>query len=79
LLLFRIIATSERSRADGLRRELMRDVLLILPALACPAGMGLMAWCMARSGRRSSGGRDEELAQLREELDELRRDGAGQH
>jgi hypothetical protein len=57
----------------------MRDVLLILPALACPAGMGLMAWCMARSGRRSAATPDDELARLREELDELRRrDGAAQ-
>jgi hypothetical protein len=57
----------------------MRDLLLVLPVLACPAGMGLMAWCMARSGRRSPSERDDELAQLRAELEELRRNGAGQH
>ncbi len=57
----------------------MRDLLLILPVLACPAGMGLMAWCMARSGRQKAGDRDDELAALREELEELRRDGTGQH
>jgi hypothetical protein len=58
----------------------MRDMILMLPALACPAGMGLMAWCMARSNRRAPDERDDELAQLREEVDELRRrrDGVGQ-
>jgi hypothetical protein len=56
----------------------MKDLILLLPALACPVGMGLMAWCMARFSRRAPEERDDELAQLREEVDELRRrDGAG--
>ena len=58
----------------------MRDLLLALPALACPVSMGLMAWWMARSGRRRSPDeRDDELARLRKEVDDLHhRHGADQ-
>ena len=61
----------------------MRTLTYLLPALACPAGMGVMMWLMMRGNRhdRSTGPeaetRDGEIARLRQELDELtRRDGA---
>jgi len=40
----------------------MHGVLIGTVALACPVGMGLMMWFMARGSRRSSGARDEPAA-----------------
>ena len=54
----------------------MRTLSYLLPALACPAGMGVMMWMMMRGNRHDatrSGdeSRDNELTRLRHELDEL--------
>jgi hypothetical protein len=53
----------------------MEKLLWILPALACPAVMGAMMWAMMRPGRQQSppgGPHEQELTQLRAEIDELR-------
>jgi len=54
----------------------MEKLLWVLPALACPVGMGFMMWMMMRPGRQQSasaaGGSPQELAQLRAEIDDLR-------
>lgn len=65
----------------------MRDLLYVLPALACPVGMGLMMWLMMRPNRNSqpktgqatpyatpTGQRqsEQEAAALRKEIAELR-------
>lgn len=57
------------------------DSLLLLALLACPIGMGLMMWMMARGQRNGgsaktsseTGGR-QQVAQLRAEIDELKAD-----
>ncbi len=53
----------------------MDTLLAALPLLACPIMMGAMMWWMARKGHDHSQpqAQDQEIAQLRAELDELRR------
>ncbi|WP_326718717.1 hypothetical protein OHT59_03795 [Streptomyces sp. NBC_00243] len=53
----------------------MDKLLYILPALACPIGMGLMMWFMMRPkhGAQTHPGTDgQELLRLRKEIDALR-------
>ncbi|WP_328747218.1 hypothetical protein OHT57_16795 [Streptomyces sp. NBC_00285] len=53
----------------------MENLLYILPALACPVGMGLMMWFMMRPhhGAQTGPSADrQELARLRKEIDALR-------
>jgi hypothetical protein len=48
----------------------MDGLLVGLLALACPVGMGLMMWVMAKGGRRGTNGRSDKepsLEQLRAE------------
>lgn len=57
------------------------DSLLLLALLACPVGMGVMMWMMGR-GQRNGGaaktstetGGQQQVAQLRAEIDELKAD-----
>ncbi|MBU6532383.1 hypothetical protein RKD37_001358 [Streptomyces ambofaciens] len=58
----------------------MSEILYVLPALACPVGMGLMMWFMMRSGNKKATApatkadpREQELAVLRAEVDGLRK------
>ncbi|WP_327432916.1 hypothetical protein [Streptomyces sp. NBC_01236] len=57
----------------------MSQILYVLPALACPVGMGAMMWFMMRSGHKSTAQaaaadpREKELAALREEIADLRK------
>ena len=59
----------------------MQQLLYTLPALMCPIGMGAMMWFMMRGGKnkqpaQSAPGtptpREQELAALRAEIDQLR-------
>ena len=53
----------------------MENLLYVLPALACPIGMGLMMWFMMRSkpGAQTGSTTDrQELTRLRKEIDALR-------
>ncbi|MCU6481800.1 DUF2933 domain-containing protein [Arthrobacter sp. A2-55] len=55
----------------------MQQLLYILPALACPVGMGLMMWFMMRGHGKDSAPQGtpeqaQELARLRAEVDALR-------
>lgn len=65
----------------------MRDLLYVLPALACPVGMGLMMWLMMRPGRNTQSKAaqstpyaaatdqpqsQQEVAALRKEIADLR-------
>ena len=53
----------------------MQSVLLGLAVLACPVGMGLMMWMMMRVQHKNSGGTSEEqVAQLRTEVERLKTD-----
>lgn len=57
----------------------MQSLLLGLAALACPIGMGLMMFMMGR-GRRTNAAEDgqEQVAQLRAEIEQLKADRARQ-
>ncbi|MBO1269673.1 hypothetical protein [Arthrobacter cavernae] len=54
----------------------MEQLLLFLPALACPVGMGLMMWLMMRGRGRSeqpaTPDQEQELARLRAQIEALR-------
>ncbi|GAA3815053.1 hypothetical protein [Streptomyces chiangmaiensis] len=56
----------------------MSHFLYVLPALACPVGMGLMMWFMMRSGGKKTTAaeaadpRQQELDTLRQEIAGLR-------
>jgi hypothetical protein len=60
----------------------MDKLLYILPALACPIGMGAMMWFMMCGGKdtaaggqqpaQPSGPQTQELAELRTEVEQLR-------
>lgn len=59
----------------------MESLLLGLAALACPIGMGVMMWMMARGqrGRGDATGQDttqDQVAQLRAEVEQLKADRA---
>lgn len=67
---------------------MVEKLLYMLPALACPVGMGAMMWFMMRSGKSSRSGQsgqavqpgtiappagqDQEIVALRAEVDQLR-------
>ncbi|WP_331753339.1 hypothetical protein OG440_39945 (plasmid) [Streptomyces sp. NBC_00637] len=57
----------------------MSQFLYVLPALACPVGMGAMMWFMMKGGRKDqaappagSDPREQELDLLRKEVADLR-------
>lgn len=54
----------------------MEQFFLILPALVCPVGMGLMMWLMMRGRGRSDQSatpdQEQELASLRAQIQALR-------
>jgi hypothetical protein len=57
----------------------MAQLGYLLPALACPVGMGAMMWVMMRGGKKPAApvptapvAADPELAALRAEVDALR-------
>lgn len=60
----------------------MQTLLLGLTALACPVGMGAMMWMMMRGGNKNtgdtSGQRQQQVEQLRTEIDQLRAERATQ-
>jgi hypothetical protein len=59
----------------------MQQLLYVLPALMCPLGMGAMMWFMMRGNKNQQAthpttpGQDQELAQLRAEIADLRKTG----
>lgn len=60
----------------------MESLLYGLAVLACPVGMGAMIWIMARGqrgGTKTPGGPDQDqVAQLRSEIDQLKAERAAQ-
>ncbi|WP_328690209.1 hypothetical protein OHA74_13635 [Streptomyces phaeochromogenes] len=59
----------------------MENLLYVLPALACPVGMGLMMWFMMRPkrGAQTAPNADrQELTRLRKEIDALRSEQTSQ-
>ena len=56
----------------------MQGLFLGVAVLACPVGMGLMMWLMMRGQNKRGGDTDgqQQVAQLRAEIDELRADRA---
>lgn len=57
----------------------MQALFYGIAALACPVGMGVMMWLMMRGGQNKSaadGGGQQQVAQLRAEIDELKADRA---
>jgi hypothetical protein len=62
----------------------MRTLSYLLPAVACPVGMGVMMWVMMRRpGQQptpiAQDRHDEELVRLRQELDDLQRKQSAPH
>jgi hypothetical protein len=53
----------------------VQGLFLGVAVLACPVGMGLMMWLMMRGGQNKRGG-EQQVAQLRAEIDELKADRA---
>lgn len=57
----------------------MESLLLTIALLACPVGMGLMMWMMMRGQDKGSApDGQQEVAQLRAEIDALRSERAAQ-
>lgn len=60
----------------------MESLLYGLAVLACPVGMGVMMWMMARGNRGRGGagspGGQDQVAQLRDEIDQLKAERAAQ-
>jgi hypothetical protein len=59
----------------------MQALFYGIAALACPVGMGVMMWLMMRGGRNKSGADiagQQQVAQLRTEIDELKATRAAQ-
>lgn len=56
----------------------MQQVLWGVAVLACPVGMGLMMWLMMRGQRKgpANGTNEEQVAQLRAEVEQLRAERA---
>lgn len=55
----------------------MSDLLVVLPLLACPIGMGVMMLVMARGRRSDESSRADEVARLHAEVQRLRGEVAG--
>ncbi len=55
----------------------MPAALYLIAPLACPIVMGVMMWMMMRPKKESAPPAPNEIAQLRSELDELRRRQSG--
>jgi hypothetical protein len=60
----------------------MQNLPLVLAALACPVGMGMMMFFMMRPGAQrgeqsGDGQRDQEITQLREQVVRLRAEQEG--
>ncbi len=60
----------------------MQTVFLALSALACPIAMGGMMWMIMRGTKKNTGQsadpRQQQVQQLREEVEQLKSDRAGQ-
>jgi hypothetical protein len=61
------------SAAGVAKEEFVQGLFLGVAALACPVGMGLMMSLMMRGGQNKRGG-EQQVAQLRAEIDELKAD-----
>lgn len=53
----------------------MESLLYALLLLACPVAMGAMMWMMMRPNTRRDSSAQEEITQLRSEVDQLRAGG----
>lgn len=60
----------------------MQTLLVGLAALACPVGMGAMMWMMMRGGNKNAGDTggqgQQQVAQLRSEIEQLKAERAAQ-
>jgi hypothetical protein len=57
----------------------MQSLFLGLAALACPVGMGAMMWMMMRGKKEDTGGQSQQqVEQMRSEIDQLKADRATQ-